>query len=36
MVRRDGPPEAKRLKTLVDQNTKLTRLLADDLLGKKW
>ncbi|ACS60051.1 transposase IS3/IS911 family protein (plasmid) [Rhizobium leguminosarum bv. trifolii WSM1325] len=37
--------EAKRLKTLEDENTKLKRLLADamldnaalkDLLGKKW
>ncbi len=38
-------PEAKRLKTLEDENTKLKRLLTDamldnaalkDLLGKKW
>jgi putative transposase len=38
-------PEAKRLKTLEDENAKLKRLLADamldkaalkDLLGKKW
>ena len=38
-------PEAKRLKALEDENTKLKRLLADamldnaaskDLLGKKW
>jgi putative transposase len=38
-------PEAKRLKTLEDENTRLKRLLADamldnaalkDLLGKKW
>ena len=37
--------EAKRLKTLQDENTRLKRLLADamldkaalkDLLGKKW
>jgi putative transposase len=37
--------EAKRLKTLEDENTRLKRLLADamldntalkDLLGKKW
>ena len=37
--------EAKRLKTLADENTRLKRLLADamldnaalkDLLGKKW
>jgi putative transposase len=36
--------EAKRLKTLDDENTRLKRLLADamldralkDLLGKKW
>ncbi len=37
--------EAKRLRSLEDENTKLTRLLADamldnaalkDLLGKKW
>ena len=37
--------EAKRLRTVVDENTKLKRLLADamldnaalkDLLGKKW
>jgi putative transposase len=37
--------EAKRLRTLEDENTKLKRLLADimldnaalkDLLGKKW
>ena len=38
-------PEAKRLKTLEDENARLKRLLADamldnaalkDLLGKKW
>ena len=38
-------PEARRLKTLEDENAKLKRLLADamldnvalkDLLGKKW
>ncbi len=40
-----GISEAKRLKTLEDENTRLKRLLADamldnaalkDLLGKKW
>ena len=44
-VRRAGGLEAKRLKTLEDENTRLKRLLADamldnaalkDLLGKKW
>ncbi|MGY4606969.1 hypothetical protein ACVW16_005381 [Bradyrhizobium sp. USDA 4474] len=44
-VRRYGGSEAKRLKALEDENSRLKRLLADamldnvalkDLLGKKW
>ena len=44
-IRWDHVSEARRLRTLEDENTKLKRLLADamldnsalkDLLGKKW
>ena len=44
-IRRHGRSEAKRLKTLEEENTRLKRLLADvmldnvalkDLPGRKW